>query len=62
MDKLAILWISGEKEIALDMVLMYTLKANVNKWWDECHLITCAGATSPSPGSRCQGLCMQEMC
>jgi len=40
MNKLAILWVSGEKETALDMVLMYTLKSNVNRWWDECHLIT----------------------
>ncbi|HZK02626.1 MAG TPA: DsrE family protein [Anaerovoracaceae bacterium] len=40
MDKLAILWTSGDKETALDMVLMYTLKANMNKWWDECDLIT----------------------
>lgn len=40
MDRLVILWTSENKEIALDMVLMYTLKSNVNKWWSECTLIT----------------------
>ncbi len=40
MDKLVVLWTSENKDIALDMVLMYTLKSNVNKWWKECILIT----------------------
>ena len=40
MDKLAILWTSENKETALNMVLMYTLKSNINKWWKTCSLIT----------------------
>ncbi|MBR0597194.1 DsrE family protein [Sinanaerobacter chloroacetimidivorans] len=39
-DKLTILWTSEDEEIALNMLLMYTLKSNVNHWWKECNLIT----------------------
>lgn len=39
-EKLAILWVSGDREAALNMVLMYTLKSNSEKWWKECRLIT----------------------
>lgn len=39
-DKLTILWTTDNKETALDMILMYTLKSNTNKWWKECNLIT----------------------
>lgn len=40
MKKLTILWTSGDPEEALDMLLMYTLKSNTNRWWDECNLIS----------------------
>jgi hypothetical protein len=39
-DKLAIIWITDNEEAALNMVLMYTLKSNQNKWWKECRLVT----------------------
>lgn len=39
-DKLIILWVSGDRETALNMVLMYALKANSNKWWKECKIIS----------------------
>jgi hypothetical protein len=39
-DKLTILWTSQDEETALNMLLMYTLKANTNKWWNECNLIS----------------------
>lgn len=39
-DKLAILWTTNNEETALNMILMYTLKSNANKWWKECRLIT----------------------
>ena len=39
-DKLTILWTSDDVETATKMILMYTLKSNVNKWWKECNLIT----------------------
>lgn len=55
-DKLAILWTSGDKETALDMVLMYTLKANTLKWWKECHLIS----WGPSNGLVCRDSEVQE--
>lgn len=38
--KLTILWTTDNAETALNMLLMYILKANVNGWWDECNLIT----------------------
>lgn len=40
MDKLTILWISEDKETALNMLLMYSLKSNTNKWWKECNIIS----------------------
>lgn len=49
-DKLVILWTSGDKETALDMVLMYALKANSNRWWKACHLIS----WGPSNGLICR--------
>jgi len=39
-DKLTILWTTDDEETALNMILMYTLKSNTNKWWKECNLIT----------------------
>ena len=39
-DKLAILWVSGDREAALNMVSMYTLKSNSETWWKECKLIS----------------------
>src|SRR5665647_3981259 len=39
-EKLTILWTTDNEETALNMILMYTMKANVNKWWKECNLIT----------------------
>lgn len=39
-DKLIILWVSGDRDAALKMVLMYTLKSNSEKWWKECKLIS----------------------
>ena len=40
MDKLTIVWTTENEETALNMILMYTLKSNTNKWWKECNLIT----------------------
>jgi len=39
-EKLTILWTTDDEETALNMILMYTMKANTNKWWKECNLIT----------------------
>lgn len=40
LKKLAILWTSADPQVAIDMLLMYTLKSNTNRWWDTCHLIS----------------------
>lgn len=38
-DELIILWTSGDKEVALNMVFMYALNSKLNKWWDTTRLI-----------------------
>ncbi len=37
--KLVVVWSSGDREIALKMVFMYTLNSKLNKWWDDITLI-----------------------
>jgi hypothetical protein len=32
---LAVLWTSGDREVALKMVFMYTLNAKLKGWWEE---------------------------
>ena len=39
LDRAIILWTSGDKEVALNMVLMYTLNAKKREWWKEVTLI-----------------------
>ena len=34
-EKLVILWTSGDREVALKMVFMYTYNAKKYGWWDE---------------------------
>jgi len=34
-----VLWTSGDKEVALKMVFMYTLNSRLKGWWDEIKLI-----------------------
>lgn len=38
-QKLAVLWTSGDREVALKMVFMYTYNAAKNEWWDEIDFI-----------------------
>ena len=38
-DSLTVLWTSGDKEVALNMVFMYTLNAKARNWWNEVRLI-----------------------
>lgn len=38
-DKLAVLWTSGDREVALSMVFMYTLNARLKDWWPRVRLI-----------------------
>jgi hypothetical protein len=56
-DKLTILWTTDNEETALNMILMYTLKANQNKWWKECNLIT----WGPSNKLLCSSQEVQEL-
>lgn len=38
-SKLGILWTSGDRDVALKMVFMYTKASKKNGWWDEVQLI-----------------------
>lgn len=38
-DKLVVLWTSGEREVALKMVFMYTLNAKLRGWWKYVTLV-----------------------
>ena len=38
-EKLAIVWTSGDREVALKMVFMYTLNAKTREWWDDITLV-----------------------
>jgi hypothetical protein len=37
--KLAVLWTSADREVALKMVFMYTYNAKLKGWWDDVTLI-----------------------
>ena len=36
---LVVLWTSGDREVALKMVFMYTLNSKLKGWWEEVGLI-----------------------
>lgn len=38
-SKLAVLWTSGDREVALKMVFMYVSASKKNNWWTEIRLI-----------------------
>ncbi len=38
-DELIVLWTSGDREVALKMVFMYTLNSKLRGWWKEVTLI-----------------------
>lgn len=38
-DSLVVLWTSGDKEVALNMVFMYTLNSKLKNWWKDVRLI-----------------------
>jgi hypothetical protein len=38
-SKLAVLWTSGDREVALKMVFMYTFNAKKRGWWDQINFI-----------------------
>ena len=39
MEKLNVLWTSGDREVALKMVFMYTKNSRIKGWWKEVCLI-----------------------
>ena len=38
-QKLAVIWTSADREVALDMVFMYTHNSKLREWWHEVRLI-----------------------
>ena len=44
-SRLLVLWASGEKETALNMVLMYTTNSKLHNWWEEVVLLVWGAAS-----------------
>ena len=44
-SRILVLWTSGEKETALNMVLMYTTNSKLHGWWDEVVLLVWGAAS-----------------
>jgi len=38
-SKLLVVWTSGDRDVALKMVFMYTYNAKLRNWWDEVQLL-----------------------
>lgn len=38
-DKLYIIWTTRDREVALNMILMYAINAKINNWWSQVTLI-----------------------
>jgi len=38
-DQLVVVWTSGDKEVAMNMVLMYTYNAKKQEWWQDVTLL-----------------------
>lgn len=38
-DKLVVLWTSGDRDVAMNMVFMYTLNAKLAGWWQDVTFI-----------------------
>jgi hypothetical protein len=38
-SKLVVVWTSGDREVALKMVYMYTYNAKKNEWWDKIRFV-----------------------
>lgn len=38
-DKLLVIWTSADRDVALNMVLMYVLNAQRNHWWEQVTLL-----------------------
>ena len=38
-EGLLVVWTSGEREVALNMVFMYTLNSRLNNWWDKVTML-----------------------
>ena len=38
-DKLVVVWTSGDRDVAIKMVYMYTFNAKKNGWWDDITFI-----------------------
>ena len=44
-NKLMVLWTSGDREVALNMVFMYTLNSKRKGWWENVRLLIWGAST-----------------
>ncbi len=55
-DMLVVLWTSGDREVALKMVFMYTLNAKLKSWWQNiCFIVWGPSAKLLSKDRELQG-------
>ena len=38
-DKLVVVWLSADKQAAIDMAMLYTRDSILNRWWNEAELV-----------------------
>lgn len=55
-DKLVVVWTSGDREVAISMVFLYTLNTRVKGWWDDVTLVV----WGPSTKLLCEDAELQE--
>ena len=64
-DRLLVLWTSGDRTVAMNMVCMYTLNSKINGWWEEVTLLIWgASGDLLVNDAKCRRWChcMQTMC
>lgn len=55
-EQLIVVWTSGDREVALNMMFMYLLNGKKNGWWDEIKLVI----WGPSAGLVAEDKLIQE--
>jgi hypothetical protein len=51
-NHLLMVWTSGDREVALKMVFMYTYNAKINNWWEQLTLLVWGPSTALLAGDQ----------
>lgn len=49
-NQLVVLWTSQDREVAMNMVFMYTKNSKLKGWWENVRLIICGPSAKSLPG------------